>query len=344
MKYFHHYKISLFATFLGLFLSFWVGWHPTNSIILGIQAFFICLALALLEISLSFDNAVVNARVLETMSPIWQKRFLTWGIFIAVFLMRILFPIIIISFATALNPLKALEIIIFNEDLYAKIMLDTHVSISAFGGTFLMLVSMSYFFNNDKTNHWIGPLEKKMSKIAKIPGFFIFGTIVLASIFLYFFPEKYRSDFLVSFFIALVSFLAIHALSIFLEKKGKSIQNIQKGGVIAFLYLEILDASFSLDGVIGAFAFSKNIFIIAIGLGIGALWVRSLTIIIVKEKILLVYRYLENGAFYAIFSLSIMMYLHIMFEVPEYITSGISLLFLFASFYHSYRENKKLKI
>ncbi|WP_208439216.1 DUF475 domain-containing protein, partial [Bartonella quintana] len=93
-----------------------------------------------------------------------------------------------------------------------------------------------------------------------------------------------------------------------------------KGGVGAFLYLEILDASFSFDGVVGAFVFSHNLFIIAIGLSIGAFYVRSMTIMLVESGLLLHYRYLEHGAFYAILIFAVIMYLQTLFSVPVVLT------------------------
>ena len=82
-----------------------------------------------------------------------------------------------------------------------------------------------------------------------------------------------------------------------------------RGGLGAFLYLEVLDASFSFDGVIGAFALTNNILLIAIGLGVGAMYVRSMTIMLVERGTLAQFRYLEHGAFYSIFALSIVMFL-----------------------------------
>ena len=106
-----------------------------------------------------------------------------------------------------------------------------------------------------------------------------------------------------------------------------------KGGLGAFLYLEVLDASFSFDGVIGAFALTQNLFVIAIGLGIGAMYVRSMTIMLVERGTLAEYRYLEHGAFYAIVALAVIMFIQPLVHIPEVVTGlggatliGISLL------------------
>ena len=86
------------------------------------------------------------------------------------------------------------------------------------------------------------------------------------------------------------------------------------------IYLEVLDASFSFDGVIGAFALTHNLFIIAIGLGIGAMYVRSMTIMLVERGTLAEYRFLEHGAFYAIIALSVIMFVQPLMHIPEVIT------------------------
>src|SRR3546814_5081938 len=97
---------------------------------------------------------------------------------------------------------------------------------------------------------------------------------------------------------------------------------VAKAGFGAFLYLEILDVSFSFDGVIGAFALSNNLFIIAIGLCIGAMFVRSMMIFLVRQGTLSEYRYLEHGAFYAIIALAALMYINTFPQIPE-IVNGL---------------------
>ena len=116
---------------------------------------------------------------------------------------------------------------------------------------------------------------------------------------------------------------------------------VAKGGLGAFLYLQVLDASFSFDGVIGAFALSSNLFIIALGLGIGAMFVRSMTIMLVEKGTLAEYRYLEHGAFYAILALAAIMLLAVRFHIPETITGLIGAGLIGLSFVASTRANKR---
>lgn len=113
--------------------------------------------------------------------------------------------------------------------------------------------------------------------------------------------------------------------------------------LISFIYLELIDASFSLDGVLGAFALSKDIIIISIGLAIGAMFVRSLTIMLVEKKTLAQFIYLEAGAHWAIGALSILMLVSAVREVPEVLTGLIGLLFIVGAFISSIMHNKKLE-
>jgi hypothetical protein len=109
----------------------------------------------------------------------------------------------------------------------------------------------------------------------------------------------------------------------------------------AFLYLEVLDASFSFDGVIGAFALTTNILLIAIGLGIGAMYVRSMTIMLVEKGTLREFRYLEHGAFYSIFALSLVMFIQSLTHVPEVLTGGLGVAFIGYAFFSSIRHNQR---
>ena len=140
-------------TAIGLALGAWLGWQSTGTITGMATVFFICLVLAVLEISLSFDNAIVNANKLKDMTPEWQHRFLTWGIIIAVFGMRIVFPLAIVAIAAQIGPWEALKLAAAQPDEYARIMTDAHLPIAAFGGTFLMMVGLTYFFNHEKDVH-----------------------------------------------------------------------------------------------------------------------------------------------------------------------------------------------
>ncbi len=105
----HYFRWAFIITGVGLFLSVWLGWTYTGTLAGALSFLFIGAVLSVLEISLSFDNAIVNANKLKEMTPVWQQRFLTWGILIAVFGMRIVFPILIVVFAAKIGPIEALR-------------------------------------------------------------------------------------------------------------------------------------------------------------------------------------------------------------------------------------------
>jgi hypothetical protein len=125
-----------------------------------------------------------------------------------------------------------------------------------------------------------------------------------------------------------LTFLGVEGIGSFLEKWGIDHQDISRASVGSFLYLEVLDASFSFDGVVGAFAITNNLFVIMIGLSIGAFFVRSLTILFVEKETLQEFAYLEHGAFYAIGSLAILMMTSPVLHVPEWITGLIGAILL----------------
>lgn len=317
---FAYLKWAIISTVIGLLLGAWLGWETTGTLSGMFTVFFICAVLAVLEISLSFDNAIVNANKLKDMTPAWQHRFLTWGIIIAVFGMRIVFPLLIVVIAAHVGPIDALIMAAARPAEYARIMQEAHLPIAAFGGTFLMMVALSYFFDNEKEIHWVGWLESRMSEYASVKGVEIAFVLIVALLFSRLLHGEERDVFVYSAIYGLLTFLLVEVLGGFLDRSQEATVTAAKGGLGAFLYLEVLDASFSFDGVIGAFALSQNLFVIAIGLGIGAMYVRSMTIMLVERGTLAEYRYLEHGAFYAILILSVIMYVQTLVHIPEVIT------------------------
>lgn len=304
----------------------------------GIEAFFIVIVLSVLEVTLSFDNAVVNAKVLERMDPLWQHRFLTWGILIAVFGTRFVLPIVIVSVALFMSPLSVLRIAVSDPEAYGHLLESVHGAITAFGGVFLMMVSLKYFFNKAKSVHWIHVIESHLVKWGRIEAI----EIALALAFLTtlsFFTHFETATVLVSGIIGLILFILMEgvtgALSI------ESVDVARTGGVL-FIYLEVLDTAFSLDGVVGAFALSNNLLVIAVGLGIGAFFVRSLTLYLVERKTLTKLTYLEHGAHWAILGLAIAMLANLVVHVPEVVTGLIGLCFVLLAYRSSVREMKKV--
>lgn len=304
----------------------------------GMQAFFIVIVLSVLEVTLSFDNAVVNAKVLERMDPVWQHRFLTWGILLAVFGTRFVLPIMIVSVALFMSPLSVLRIAVSDPEAYGHLLESVHGAITAFGGVFLMMVSLKYFFNKAKSVHWIHVIESHLVKWGRIEAI----EIALALVFLTtlsFFTHFDTATVLVAGIVGLILFILMEgvtgALSI------ESVDVARSGGVL-FVYLEVLDTAFSLDGVVGAFALSNNLLVIAVGLGVGAFFVRSLTLYLVERKTLTKLTYLEHGAHWAILGLAIAMLANLVVHVPEVVTGLIGLCFVLLAYRSSVREMKKV--
>ena len=335
-----YFRWAFIVTALGLVLGAWLGWESTGTLSGTLTIFFIVSVLAVLEISLSFDNAIVNANKLKDMRPEWQRRFLTWGILIAVFGMRIVFPLLIVVIAANIGPWQALVLASTQPEEYSRIMHDAHLPIAAFGGTFLMMVALTYFFDHEKDVHWVKWLEEKVAQSATIRGIEVGIVLVTILVFSKFLPVAEQGLFVSSAIYGLVTFLGVEVLGGLLDKSQETMSAAAKGGMGAFLYLEVLDASFSFDGVIGAFALSSNLFVIAIGLGIGAMYVRSMTIMLVEKGTLAQYRYLEHGAFYAILILSVIMYVQTLVHIPEVITGLGGAALIGVSLWSSIRWNR----
>ena len=337
---FRHFGGSLLFTVICLALGGWYGWALTGTVDGVLSILWICAVLAVLEVSLSFDNAAVNASVLKDMDPVWQQRFLTWGIAIAVFGMRIVFPLVIVMVAASLGPVEAMQLALNEPAEYQRIVSDAHVGLMGFGGAFLGMVGLKYFFDSDKEVNWIDAIERPLAKVANIEaiaiGVVLAGTWAVSSVL----PAEEALTFLVAAIAGLLTYLAVEIVNHVLEPPTPSTGDVAKAGFGAFLYLEVLDASFSFDGVIGAFALTNNLIIIAIGLGIGAMFVRSMTIFLVNKGTMSEYRYLEHGAFYAILALAVIMYLNTFMHISEVITGLIGAVLIGLAFWSSVQWNK----
>lgn len=338
---FDYFRWAITATAFGLFLAAWLGWATFGTITGTLSFLMIGIVLAILEISLSFDNAVVNANKLKTMSPVWQRRFLTWGILIAVFGMRIVFPLAVVAIAAKIGPWAAIELAATDPAQYAHIMEGAHLSIVAFGGAFLMMVALTYFIDDRKEVDWFGMLECRLRRCAPIRGLRISVVLLILLGFAMALPVVNRATFLFSGLFGLVVFILVEILGHVLDSYDQAHKAAGAGGLGAFMYLEVLDASFSFDGVIGAFALTQNLFLIAIGLGIGAMYVRSMTIMLVEQKTLAQFRYLEHGAFYSIFALSAIMFAQSLVHIPELVTGLISAGLILISLWSSLRWNRQ---
>ncbi|MDT0542430.1 MULTISPECIES: DUF475 domain-containing protein [unclassified Streptomyces] len=329
--------------------------------------------LSILEISLSFDNAVINAGILRKMNAFWQKIFLTVGILIAVFGMRLVFPVIIVAITAKMGPLEAVDLAINNKDKYEHLVTAAHPAIAAFGGMFLLMIFLDFVFE-ERDIKWLGWLERPLAKLGKLDTF----SIVIALLALLVTAMTFATDVahgggdksatvLLAGVAGLLTYLIVGGISGYFEDKleededddedgdesEKAAAGAQKGqgatvvgmagkaAFFLFLYLEVIDASFSFDGVIGAFAITNDIFEMALGLGIGAMYIRSLTVYLVRRGTLDDYVYLEHGAHYAIGALAAILLVTIKYEINEVITGLIGVVLIGASYWSSVVRNRR---
>ena len=337
------FSFPLTVTVVGLVLAGLIG-GPKIALIVAI--------LAVLEISLSFDNAVVNATILRRMNRWWQGLFLTLGILIAVFGMRLIFPVVVVSLTAHLSPAEVFRLAIDHPHTYADKLTAAHPAIAAFGGIFLLMIFLDYMLDTEKDIHWLTPVEKFLSKIG---GLDVLSTVISLVALLVVAeaatPADKTQQVLAAGVAGLATYLAVRGLGDFFEEQGVGEEDdedeeisedthdasgkrlaVGRAAFFLFLYLELIDASFSFDGVVGAFAISQQIFVIAAGLGIGACYIRSLTVFLVRKGTLQEYIYLEHGAHWAIGALAVLLAVSIKVDVPEVVTGLIGVGFILAAY------------
>ena len=340
-----HFRISIIVTVFLMLAAGWWGYSHGGSPGL-LQALWITAVLAVLEVSLSFDNAVVNATVLRNWNAFWRKLFLTVGILVAVFGMRLLFPLVIVAVATGLGLIDVWHMAINTPDEYARNLISHHAEVSAFGGAFLMLVFLNFLFDEEKELHWLGWLEEKVGQYGT-EGLAILLTMAAVFFGMTLVPEARKLAVLTAGVVGVLVYVGVDWVSGLLESgetEGSGEAGVGKlvaqGSIGGFLYLEVLDASFSFDGVIGAFAITNDVVIIMLGLAIGAMFVRSLTVYLVYKGTLDEFVYLEHGAHYAIGILALIMFASIGYEIPEWFTGLSGVAFIGVSLWSSIRHRK----
>ncbi len=333
-------RIYALSTIISIALVAFVG------IKVGVAGLLLVIVLAALEITFSVDNAVVNTRILERMSHAWQQAFLTIGMVIAVFGVRVILPLYIVSLAAHLDMGSVIDLALNHPDEYGHKLEDSHIMISSFGGIFLLMIFLDFFFQKRRTK-WLVRIETILEKAGKLESL----SVVLALVTLLgaasLLNGEDRQTALISGAVGLLLYLLMNSLDTLLEK-SKISTNLQshaqatfKAGLIGFIYLNIVDASFSLDGVIGAFAITNQILLIAAGLGIGALYVRVITLHMLRHDVLNKYKFMEHGAHYAIGILAAIMLISLKYEVSEVVTGLSGVAFVVTAFAHSYISNKR---
>jgi uncharacterized protein len=391
------FRLPIAVTIIGIIAAGILG---------GPQIAGIVVILAILEVSLSFDNAVVNATVLQKMNPYWQRIFLTVGVLIAVFGMRLLFPLIVVTLAGHISPVGALNLALNHPHQYATKLTQAHPAIGAFGGIFLLMIFLDFLFE-DQEIKWLVPIERALAKIGKLDQASAIIALVVLIITATTFAQHDAVKVLLSGTAGLATYLAVNSLSQFFEAEEEEVtegeaatagvsaaaatqasvatiaqaaavsgtahpdgasagegnaqptgpasaddgsggepsvripRNLARLGLFTFLYLEVLDASFSFDGVVGAFAITDMIFVIALGLGIGACYIRALTVYLVRKGTLSEYLYLEHGAHWAIGALAVLLFVTIRYHVPDIITGLIGVGFIGAALVSSIVRNRR---
>lgn len=339
-----YFRSSILVTAIGLGLALWIGGWP---------GLWIAFNLAMLETSLSFDNAVVNAAVLKDWDEKWRQRYLVWGMLVAVFGMRLLFPLIIVGILAHLWPLPGplsliewiqsgqwastdvMSMAINQPERYSTILQSAHIEVVSFGGTFLLMVFWHFFIDYEKNEHWFAPVEKLLSKLGKLDMASILLTLLTLLALAAFMPADEAHRFLIAALWSIVVYIIVDGLGAIMGENNSAV----KIGWSGFIYVEMRDASFSFDGVLGAFALTKDIFLISIGLGIGAMFVRSFTLYLVNKGTLSALRYLEHGAFWAIGALAMIMLLSSQIHIPEVVTGGLAAVLIIVAAVHSWWLN-----
>ncbi|MFI5521281.1 DUF475 domain-containing protein [Streptomyces platensis] len=349
---------SFAVTALGLALA-GVLWGWQGLAIVGI--------LSVLEISVSFDNAVINAGILRKMNAFWQKIFLTLGILIAVFGMRLVFPVVIVAVTAKLGPIEAVNLAINDKAQYQELVTSAHPAIAAFGGIFLLMIFLDFIFE-DRDYKWLAWIEKPMAKIGKLDTLSVIIALVVLLVTAMTVATSVphgggdkSATVLLSGVAGLITYLVVGGISGYFEDKleeeteeadeaaaasatkgnGSAVGLAGKAAFFMFLYLEVIDASFSFDGVIGAFAITNDIFMMALGLGIGAMYIRSLTVFLVRKGTLESYVYLEHGAHYAIGALAVILLITIKYEISEVVTGLVGVVLIGLSFASSVIRNRR---
>jgi len=337
-----YFQFSFIFTAISLLIAGWWGHHlggwgnAFNMIV-------IVLILGVLEVSLSFDNAVVNASVLKTWDEFWKKLFLTAGMLVAVFGMRLLFPLFIVAQTADMSLADVWRLALNNPSEYSAKLIAHNAEISLFGGVFLLLVFLNFIFDKEREVHWLGDLERRLGLLGRVKTIPVFLSLLAIVVTLSLVAEEQKLAVLMAGLWGMIIYIGVDIVSTMIESEedDPALGNmIKRGSIGGFLYLEVLDASFSFDGVIGAFAITKDIIIIMLGLGIGAMFVRSLTIFLVEKETLDEYIFLEHGAHYAIGILALIMLLSVKVHIPEIVTGLIGAVMIVLSLWSSIRHKR----
>ncbi|MCL2281001.1 DUF475 domain-containing protein [Candidatus Saccharibacteria bacterium] len=332
-------KIYWFAAVATIAIWILVGWQ------LGLTALFTVFVLTMLEVTFSADNAIINSRIVTTLSPIWQKLFLTLGIFTAVFVVRFVLPIVMIMLTSGFSFGEVITLINNSSPLdYSVHLHGAELLINAFGGTFLILVALNYFMDHHKEIHWFKRIERRLAQLGQFENLMVLIMLIIVTITFFTVDPMYHTAVSIAMIFAIILHIGLQLLGTITKyrQKKETVATKYKTGLVAlsaFIYLEILDASFSLDSVIGAFAMTNDIWLIMAGLGAGALWVRGMTIHLVRHSTLTRFKFLEHGAHWAIAFLGGVMLAKLYgVELSEWLVGSVGLILISLAIWWSVRR------
>ena len=313
----------------------------------GPEALLTVLVLSALEITFSFDNAIVNAKVLAGMPEFWRRMFMTTGILIAVFVVRLLLPIVLVAATAGLSMEQVVQLALQRPAEYARYLDQAHPIIASFGGMFLLMIFLEFILDNGRRVQWFRGLERPLMKVGRLRQVSPLLSLSVLALATQLLGRNDKLEVIVAGVIGVITYLAVRSFAEIFELKQEkesrhkllARRTLMRAGLVSFLYLELLDASFSLDGVIGAFAITNAVPLITAGLGVGAVWVRSMTIHVARRDVLVKYRYLDHGAHYAIGALAAVLLLGIRYEIPEAVTGTIGVIIIGFALFSSWRYN-----
>ena len=299
-----------------------MGWFSIGLIVCG---------LALFEIIISIDNAIINAEVLATMSRRGRKWFLTWGILIAVFLVRGLLPWVIVWVSTpSLGFMGSFTASFSSDPAVIKAIRDSSPILLVGGGTFLVFLFFHWLFLEPKHYGLIG--ERFIEK----QGAWFFAIVSILLVTIVWMAIKVNPLMALGAVIGSSAFFISHGFKENAEQAEKKMieGSSAMSDISKIFYLEVIDMSFSIDGVLGAFAFTFIIPLILVGNGIGAIVVRQLTVANIDR--VKKYKYLKNGAMYSIFTLGCVMIGHSFgLHIPDWFSPVVTFLIVGFFFWKS---------
>jgi hypothetical protein len=264
-----------------------------------------------------------------------------------------------------MNIMDAINLSLNEPAKYEAIIQSSHHILMSFGGTFLLMVFLTFLFDKNKETHWIKFIENRAVRLANLGEIKIVVIMLLMTFIGYYAPNEViagnaiirdaKSEIVLGMIYGVTLFVIIELIKNILEDEGEKgndehteIEKIDskakikavEGGIASFIYLELIDASFSFDGVLGAFAVTQNIIIMAVGLGVGAFAVRSLTLLLVDRGTIAEYRYLEHGAMWSIGLLALSMIVQIFYHLPEILITTVAIAPISLAFVQSLRANQ----